>query len=139
MRPRGGCGVLDSRESLPLHSLSRLPSNSPGHAHPPSVQRLRALRDNVWSASGLGVERNGLPHRSARRHVPLLIFCSSLFSVFCRRPYFLALDTTHPSGRDTRHNFATTRQPYVPFSSPLDFPLCTCSPTIHFASPTPPS
>ena len=60
------------------------------------------------------VGRNGLPHRSARGHVPLLI--SSIFSVFSRRSYPLALDTTH--------NIATTRQPCARFSSHLDFSFC---------------
>jgi hypothetical protein len=72
-------------------------------------------------AWGLGVERNGLPRRSARRHVPLLIYCS--FSFFSPDPSFAVVpiasrSTQHPPSRDTRHNVAATRQPYAPFSSP---------------------
>ncbi|KAI0273092.1 hypothetical protein BGY98DRAFT_128607 [Russula aff. rugulosa BPL654] len=80
------------------------------------VQTLISVKgpSSVRSASGLGPERNGLPRRSARRHVLLLIF---LFSFSSRCSYRLALDT--------RHNVATMRQLYAPFSSHLDLPLCS--------------
>ncbi|KAI0271133.1 hypothetical protein BGY98DRAFT_206828 [Russula aff. rugulosa BPL654] len=42
-------------------------------------------------------------HQSARHHVTLLKSFPFSFSFFCRCPYRLALDTTRPSSRDTRH------------------------------------
>ena len=47
---------------------------------------------------------NGLPRRSARRHVALLIFCFFLFSVFCRRSYIIAR---------ARHNTVTALQELI--------------------------
>ncbi|KAI0275821.1 hypothetical protein BGY98DRAFT_990037, partial [Russula aff. rugulosa BPL654] len=66
----------------------------------------------IVRSAGLGLERNGLPRRSARRHVLLI----SSFSFSSRCSYRVALDT--------RHNVATTRQPYAPFSSYFR-PLCS--------------
>ena len=62
-------------------------------------------------------ERTSASERPPSRAVIDILFfsCSSLFSVLRRRSYCLALDTTHPSSRDTRHNVATTRQPYAPY------------------------
>ena len=72
--------------------------------------------NGVRNASGLGLERNGLPRRSARRHV-LLVYFPFLFSFSSRCSYRLALDTIHASSRDRRHNIANARQLYAPFSS----------------------
>ena len=62
----------------------------------------------VRSSSELDVERNGLPHRSARHHV-LLIFCFPFFSVFWRRSYLPRARHNTPFKPCTRHNVATTR------------------------------
>ena len=61
--------------------------------------------------AGLGTEQTSVSERPPSHAVVDILFLSG----FCRHSYCLALDTTHPSNRDTRQNVATTRQPYAPF------------------------
>ena len=91
------------------------------------VQTLISVKgpSSVRSASGLGPERNGLPRRSTRRHVLLLISFPS-FS-----PFLLVVLTASRSTQDT------TSPPCgsctLPFHPILDLPLCShlrASPTL---------
>ena len=90
------------------------------------------------------MERNGLPRRSARHHVLLLI--SFLFSFSSRCSYHLVLDKTitsscvrHKTSTDTRSNHDPSR-PHFP--APLSFlslfltTLRLCSRTLEQCLPT---
>jgi hypothetical protein len=69
-----------------------------------------------------------------------------IFSFLCLLSSFLLprarhnTDTTHPSSRDTRHNVATTRQPYAPFLYPFRPPFVHLRShyRVHFSSLAPP-
>ena len=80
---------------------------------PACVRPPRPSPPSSWCnvGAGLGTERTSASERPPSHAVVDILF----FSGFCRRSYCLTLDTTHPSNRDTRHNVATTRQPYAPF------------------------
>jgi hypothetical protein len=61
--------------------------------------------------AGLGTERTSASERPPSHAVVDILFLSG----FCRHSHCLAVDKTHPSNRDTRHNVAITLQPYAPF------------------------
>jgi hypothetical protein len=74
---------------------------------------------------GWGLERNGLPHRSARHHVLLLIFC------FPFSPSFVVvLIASHSTQHTLQAVTQDTKLPprgscALPFHPILDFPLCS--------------